>query len=237
MTTYNEWPNFSTLAESKVVKINTNKVNELPDEFNKLKNVVELRLVRNIFKPGKGFSELPPTISKVETLKLLDMRANPLESIPRTICSLPHLSVLNLESCKINTIPEEFQNLRTLKELILDYNKIAIPSNIPDSVCYLSLVGNAVSDLSALCHLLELTLLDVSENNIRNLPEELFENKPNLQKLIVRENYVESLPKSIGKLKSLFVMNFSKNKLKDLPEEVRRIKHDKSLFCSIRKRA
>ena len=44
MTTYNEWPNFSTLAESKVVKINTNKVNELPDEFNKLKNVVELRL-------------------------------------------------------------------------------------------------------------------------------------------------------------------------------------------------
>ena len=160
------------------------------------------------------------------------MRANPLESIPRTICSLPHLSVLNLESCKINTIPEEFQNLRTLKELILDYNKIAIPSNIPDSVCYLSLVGNAVSDLSALCHLLELTLLDVSENNIRNLPEELFENKPNLQKLIVRENYVESLPKSIGKLKSLFVMNFSKNKLKDLPEEVSNLKCLKYLNLS-----
>ncbi|CAI8589877.1 unnamed protein product [Vicia faba] len=62
--------------------------------------------------------------------------------------------------------------------------------------------------------------LDLSNNNLQNIPESLTARLLNLEKLDVHSNQLRSLPNSIGCLSKLQVLNVSGNFIKSLPATI-----------------
>ena len=65
-----------------------------------------------------------------------------------------------------------------------------------------------------------LTQFHCPNNNIQALPDGLFEAIPNLFSLELANNFIEIIPKSIGKCPELKWIGLSYNNLTDLPEEI-----------------
>lgn len=107
--------------------------------------------------------------------------------------------LLNLEYLKHNDgfifyIPEEICILQKLEKLILDNNSIHSISVLPKKLRHLSLNGNKIS------------LID----------DDIFLGLNELKFLLLSNNQISSLPKSIAQLEKLVVLNLSNNKLENV---------------------
>ncbi|KAK2449410.1 plant intracellular Ras-group-related LRR protein [Trifolium repens] len=69
-------------------------------------------------------------------------------------------------------------------------------------------------------HLAIITKLDLSNNNLQNIPESLTARLLNLEMLDVHSNHLRSLPNSIGCLSKLKVLNVSGNFIESLPSTI-----------------
>lgn len=213
------WPDWKSLEKQKIVKFKSNKLCSIPDSFHKLKAVEELRITRNKFKPGKGLSAIPSSISKLNMLKILDLRGNPLKEIPFLSSGLSSLKELILESCHLTNIPE-ITKIPNLERLILDNNEISIAIFCTNSlISYLSVVNNRIEDFPTKLPL-NLTTLNLSENAIVSVPDTFPSRNSNLTKLYLRENRLNCLPDTLISLKQLKVLDVSKNCLRYLPEDI-----------------
>lgn len=93
---------------------------DLPIEiFYNPKTVVELYL-SNVSLGG-----LPDAISKLESLKVLDVSKNHISYLPDSFSSLKSLEELNISGCTLAYLPENFNQLSTLKKLLLNDNKVS----------------------------------------------------------------------------------------------------------------
>ena len=79
--------------------------------------------------------------------------------------------------------------------------------------------------------LLKLTSLDISCNQLRSLPESIF-NLTNLTSLNIGLNRLSELPESIGNLTNLTSLNIGTNGLKQLPESIGNLTNLTSLKIS-----
>ncbi|XP_043539493.1 slit homolog 3 protein-like isoform X2 [Chiloscyllium plagiosum] len=116
----------------------------------------------------------------------LDLSANSLTRIP-DFSNLRNLRKLILDHNKIQALPEgAFDDLVSLEELSLSGNAIrVIPENIFDpleSLKYLTLSANNIENLpsNSLHNLKSLTTLDVSDNQLRTIPPDFLEGHPML---------------------------------------------------------
>ena len=72
--------------------------------------------------------------------------------------------------------------------------------------------------------------MNLAGNNIEEIPEEVFKETPLLEQLVLQENKLTTLPKSITYLRRLNILRISNNKLSTLPFEIGRMKALTELF-------
>lgn len=148
--------------------------NSLAKEFDKLKKkeIVDLK--------KRGIQELPTQIGNLKC-KELYLSENDISSIPIEISKCPNLSILDLSKNRITSLPSQIGELKTLKELILNNNKLFFSPLTPD-----------------LGKLNQLIKLDLSFNQLDTIPSELG-NLINLEHLNISNNQLKTIPPEIGK--------------------------------------
>ncbi len=131
--------------------------------------------------------------------KTLKLSSN-LKTFPKEIFDLADtLEILDLSGNNLSQLPENFHDLKKLKIAFFSDN------NFTEFPAVLSKCRN-------------LTMIGFKSNKISYIPENAF--PENLKWLILTNNYIEQLPKSIGNCLQLQKVALAGNKLKELPEEM-----------------
>jgi Leucine-rich repeat (LRR) protein len=153
--------------------------------------VVALDL-RNKEVSKDGIAVLPPEISRLSALKVLNCSGNIIETIPMEIGMLTDLQKLDMSSNRIVSLPYTVGNLTKLVNLDLRHNRIAdLPTELE------------------LCK--SLTVLQLWGNKLTTINEGVTR-MPALEELYISNNRLTSLPQSIMKM-NLRYIDFSGNKL------------------------
>lgn len=115
--------------------------------------------------------QLPPGISALSALKLLDLSDNPLGSLPDDIASLPALASLSCSNCNIPALPDTLGVQQpTLTAVNASGNQLtAVPAGLraASSLAVLNLAKNQLTDVSAVAEYQSLKELDVSYNKLQ----------------------------------------------------------------------
>lgn len=135
-----------------------------------------------------------------------------LKEFPMEILELSDtLEFLDLSGNELSELPADFGRLSKLKILFLSFNKF---TKLPEVL--------------AQCH--SLTMIGIKANQISDVPENAL--PLNIQWLILTNNQIEKLPKSIGKCKKLQKVMLAGNQLKELPKEMANCKNIELLRIS-----
>ncbi len=121
---------------------------------------------------SRHLKSLPNDLSKLSSLKLLNLTQTYLKAFPDWIANLQDISTLMLRFCSFNKFPIIITKLKNLRRIDLSYNQI---DSIPD-------------EISALENLVEIR---VNHNRIKKLPEVLLEMK-NLKVVYCLENKLDN---------------------------------------------
>lgn len=121
------------------------------------------------------------------------------ERIKKLIAAVPQTGILNLQMLGLREIPREALKLITLKELRLDMNaNLKMPRGFPTElkpIRMLSMRACGIIDVpSSIAVLVRLTTLNLEDN------------------------YIESLPTTFTRLRSLVDLNLAKNRLYNVPD-------------------
>ncbi|KGM94681.1 hypothetical protein Z968_11245 [Clostridium novyi A str. 4552] len=173
---------FDKLTKLKSLSLSGNKLNNLnKDVFSKLVNLEELSFDRNQLTsiPNGIFDNLPKLkrisfsenkldniqnnlFTNNKELRMLDFSFNNIKSIPTSIKNAPNLSEIRAQYNRIEVLPKELGKLINLKKLILSRNTInEIPLDIFKS-------------------LNKLSVLEMNDNNISNIPDNIDKILPSL---------------------------------------------------------
>ncbi len=143
--------------------------------------------------------------------------------LPESIGNLKSLKKLILDDNKLTRLPKSIGNLKSLEILILEHNQlISLPESIGEltSLKILDLRYNEFTTLpESLGELTSLELLLLDGNMITTLPESLG-NLKSLERLELKYTKLTSLPKSIGNLTSLKRLILEYNQVTTLPESI-----------------
>ncbi len=128
--------------------LSNNKLNQLPDDFDKLKKL------RILFLSENNFEEIPAVLAKCTALTMIGFKANKISSFGENVLPL-NTQWLILTDNKIEKLPHSIGDLKKLQKCMLAGNKI---TSLPDSM--------------QACKNLE--LLRISANALEVLPPWLF---------------------------------------------------------------
>ena len=146
-------------------------------------------------------------LSGLNLAKLSEDVVTPLDSLERIDLSCNRLNE--------DSLPTSFQKLKSIKEVDLTHNKLAV---IPRYVKRLR----------------ELARLKLGQNRIASI--EGVEKMKRLQVLMLQENQIEYLPReTLANLRRLEILNCSRNCLRDLHPDVRFLRHLKDVDLSSNK--
>ncbi len=124
-----------------------------------------------------------------------------LNDFPRELFELQDtLEFLDLSGNNLSQLPEDFGNFKKLKILFISNNKFKV---------FPKVVANCPS----------LTMIGFRSNQMEEILEDSFPLK--LQWLILTDNKIEKLPKSIGKCEFLQKFGIAGNRLNSLPDEMK----------------
>jgi hypothetical protein len=134
----------------------------------------------------------------------------------------PDVKEVNLSSAGIFDLPKDIISLRRLEVLNLGGNNL---STIPDDIVLLSelrvlfFAGNRFETIpSCLGKMNSLYMLSFKSNRIKTVPDDSL--SPSLGWLILTDNQITQLPRSIGHLSGLRKLLLANNQLSSLPEEL-----------------
>uniref|UniRef100_A0A3Q2SWQ3 Ras suppressor protein 1 n=1 Tax=Fundulus heteroclitus TaxID=8078 RepID=A0A3Q2SWQ3_FUNHE len=178
-----------------------------------LKKIVEESRDRNLPEVemcDRGISNMldipglpvPPNISELKNLEVLNLFNNQIEELPTQISSLQKLKHLNLGMNRLSGLPRGFGSMPALEVLDLTYNNLN-QNSLPGNFFYLT----------------TLRALYLSDNDFEVLPSDIGK-LTKLQILSLRDNDLISLPKEIGELAQLKELHIQGNRLTVLPPEL-----------------
>jgi len=194
-------------TKSKIIILNNNPLNVLPDSIRQLKDLQILNL------NNTGLAVLSPAIWGLAMLRILNLGSNKIHSIDNKIGHLTNLQDLDISDNKLSNLPDSLWKLKNVVSLDLSKNQL---NNLS--------VG--------IGHLTNLNILNASHNRLNGLPTEIGK-LINLRILQLNVNQISSLPNAIEKLTKLTNLNLDNNKLKALPVEIGLLKNLKSLRVGI----
>ena len=242
------------LQSIKRIDLSLNNLQTLPGEIGLLTQLQELKLCLNSIK-----IILPREIGKLASLVNLKLSGNLLKELPLEIGFLTSLRILDVSNNNIKYLTN-LNLLENLIELRVDNNKLKEIPALPDSLLTLVLSYNPICTstqnwfenlqyLGELKHLelrgckikqvpdgigklINLTKLDLGDNEIVQFPTNCFVHLAYLDKLLLDQNQIKALPDDIGQAIKLTTLTLTGNsQLIELPLSFRFLVNLKELRC------
>ncbi|XP_064595809.1 toll-like receptor 6 [Liolophura sinensis] len=202
---------FDTSTKLESVRLDNNDLEALPGNI--FDHTVNLK---SFYVTNNRLSSLPPLIfSKTTSLYQLDLIANKLRDIPLNLFnSTPGIRIIYLSDNQLTTFNfDVVSGLKSLQYLHVNRKRNspqAIDSskyesfisrllrNSP-SVVSLKLRNNGIKSLplGAFSELKVLNTLDLSQNNIDEIPEGFLANSPKVKYLMLQHNHIKEIPPDI----------------------------------------
>ncbi|XP_022250914.1 protein flightless-1 [Limulus polyphemus] len=176
-----------------------------------------LPFVRGIDFSRNDFREdyFPNAVGDMMGLRWLKLNRTNIDWIPDELSNLQKLETLSLVRNNLVTIHGEISTLPCLRSLNCRYNKLK-NCGIPNDIF----------------HLEELTVLDFSHNQLRDVPQDL-DMASSLLVLNLSHNHIESIPSQLFvNLTDLQYLDLSNNKLETLPPQMRRLVNLQTLILN-----
>lgn len=218
------------------IKMANNRLKRLPSYFGNFQSL------RNLNMSSNSFRVFPAFLCNLKSLVDLDISFNSIEALPNIglITTLERLWVTN--NMLSGKLCDTFKDLVNLKEIDARFNSINNMDNLTQlpRLEQLLLGHNAVSKFKGSfpklrtlvldhCPVTQfdidapvptLTSLNIASAKLVQFRHTLFENLPNLTKLVLDKNHLVSLSPHIGKLRKLEHFSMIKNPLASLPATI-----------------
>ncbi|MFW9988673.1 MAG: leucine-rich repeat domain-containing protein, partial [Candidatus Odinarchaeota archaeon] len=180
-----ELPNsFCNLKKLKILNIKENGLRSLPN------NIGQLKSLQKLFLDTNRIPEIPESIGELTDLSFLSLRSNRISNIPLSLCRLEKVFQLDLSYNFIEKIPDCIDQLKSINMLYIGANKITeIPPSIANlgSLERLYLGGNQLTEIPEVITKLPLTVLNISNNQLKNFPYFIY-TMESLKELGIKEN-------------------------------------------------
>jgi len=197
----------------------------------------ELRKLEVLRVGSNKITVIPDEWAGMIMLKELHVESNDLKELPGAcIASWPRLAVVDARSNKLTALPDELGACIALRRLVVAANEIAaLPDALGDALGLetLDASGNkltAVPPSLAACS--RMRALRMCNNAVADLPAELFAEMGSLRELALHNNKLSQLPASIGSCARLEVLTLSGNGIKSLPDELAGCTDMKEFYCN-----
>lgn len=157
-----------------------------------------------------------------ESILSISLKDVVLREIPTNLGSLTSLVELSLSQCSLERLPDWLGTMTQILELDLSKNRIKVlprTFNLLKNLKNLDLSGNLLTFIpnSIVRGWKNLTVLDISFNNIKHLSPEFFELR-GLFKLIAKSNAISSMEIPPHPECAIYELNLTNNEIKQLPE-------------------
>ena len=187
-------PSMVTLTDLRELNLSSNKFSSFPLVVAGLEGLEVLNLSNNqLSEFGKGTE-----FTRMKSLTSLNLSHNDIETFPTSLCAIANLASLDMSENKLETLPAE---VNALSSTITMLNYFASCQQIGHltGLQNLNLRRNALTALPnqlGNCH--ALSSIDVSENQLQQLPASLSALHNSLTSLSLQHNKLSSLPDEIG---------------------------------------
>ena len=218
-----------------------NSFRSLPDTLGDLSWLETLSVSDN------KLDALPSSIGRLQKLEVLDAHNNSLTELPQTLWNCASLMKINVTSNFLGSWHDPPVNVGVVQEAptpSVEKNlcvpaierktsttSLAVGGNLPPLVYSLErlyLGENRLTDdvLQPLMIFKELKVLNLSFNEIQELPPSFFRNMTQLEELYLSGNRLASIPtEDLPRLKCLSTLFLNGNKLQTLPQELCKVKN------------
>ncbi|KAF7329121.1 Adenylate cyclase [Mycena kentingensis (nom. inval.)] len=232
----------SQLTSLRKLKLDNNSIRTIPDSLG------ELRWLETLSCADNALVELPASIGKLQKLENLDVHNNSLTELPLSLWNCASLSKLNVTSNLLvlwhdppPTVPEEDLVTPTPFDVaspiasgpIFPPNRRPSTTSLHDipplahSLEMLYLGENRFTDevLHPLMVLKELRVLNLSFNDIQDMPSNFFKNLTKLEEVYLSGNGLTNFPsEDLPRLTRLSTLFLNGNRLHTLPQELGKVK-------------
>ncbi|KAJ5089800.1 Adenylate cyclase [Penicillium argentinense] len=218
------------------IKMANNQLTSLPSYFENFQYLRSLNMSSNSFKI------FPEFLCNLRALVDLDISFNNIEGIP-CIGELTTLERLWMTNNNISgPLDDSFQQLVNLREIDGRFNAISSIDNLcglprleqvffghnlvsrfkgsAPKLRSLHLDHNPLTQFDIDSHMPTLSSLNLASANLSAFRDAIFENMPNVSKLILDKNHLSSIPAQIGKLRRLEHFSIIKNPLAFVPPQI-----------------
>lgn len=225
---------FSTCVSLQVLALNDNKIRSISENVGNLEKLGRLSVNNN------ALQSLPVSIGKLQRLHTLELSNNKLATLPDIIWQCSELATLNVSSNVLVDFPEppvppadspddndrQLSASRvpaltlSLKRLYIAYNRLRDdvfrPLALLSGLTVLNLSFNEIYEIPAgmLQKCYHLTHLYLSGNMLTSLPADDLERLINLRVLHLNGNKLQTLPAELGSIQTLQVLDVGTNALK-----------------------
>ncbi|KAI8374033.1 hypothetical protein EDC96DRAFT_498308 [Choanephora cucurbitarum] len=233
------------LSQLRTLRAINNKLETIPEAFGSC-----FQHLTTLFISNNSFTKFPMVICEIVSLAYLDISFNKIQMFPEEIGQLTNLIGLFAIANRITGgLPSSLMNLTKLRELdlrqnlisdldvvshlpsleilLVDYNSTSIVNFEVKSLRQLKMYKNHLTQFNLSCPPGQetscLTELNLSNCKLSSLPETLFSNTRNLERLVLDSNTLSALPSSIGLLQRLVKLSIQNNNLDSLPSEIGRL--------------
>ncbi|XP_045582047.2 leucine-rich repeat-containing protein 40 [Procambarus clarkii] len=208
------------------LNLSHNRLEELPAGVFLLSDLRSLQLDHNNLKI------LSEDLGNLNVLEYLDVSHNSLTELPLSIGYLQRLTKFNASENQLKELPPEIGDCFALSQLDLNHNQlVALPSSIGNlrKLEQLYLRHNSIQVLPPLHSCASLKELHLGNNFIKELDAEQLGYLTGISVLDVRDNQIDDLPDQITLLQGLERLDITNNNLSTLPYHIGLLPHLKSM--------
>ncbi|EGO00435.1 hypothetical protein SERLA73DRAFT_160301 [Serpula lacrymans var. lacrymans S7.3] len=234
----------SQLSSLQHLKIDNNSFRSIPDSLGELSRLITLCCSNN------QLDALPSSIGQLQRLETLEAHNNSLKELPETLWNCASLTLINVTSNLLETwhdppsvsvTPSVGVNLEAVSPSRPSYQERKMSSaasitssttsplpSLAHSLERLYVGENRLTDeaLPPLTILKELRVLNLSFNEIKQVPPSFLKNLVKLEELYLSGNNLTSIPiEDLHRLQNLTVLFLNGNQLQTLPRELVKIKN------------
>ncbi|XP_014876285.1 leucine-rich repeat-containing protein 40 isoform X3 [Poecilia latipinna] len=205
-----------SLNNLRSLTLQQNLLETVPEEIGELGNLTELDLSNNLLK------HLPCSVGRLSALRKISLCHNKLSSLPDGLGQLANVKLLDCSHNQLTNVPVSLAGMLALEQLYLQHNKLRRLPQLPAPALREVFAGNNQVELleaEQLSCLSAVTLLELRDNKIRNLPEELAL-LLTLTRLDLSNNDISTLPASLSLLPNLKVLLLEGNPLRGIRREL-----------------
>ncbi len=189
------WPKISKLKNLQVLQLQSVQVNQWPDDFSALTNLVYLGSYNN------EFSVFPKDFKNLGGLMYLEIYNSKIDSIPQEIAYLQRLKTFKFSgNSDTLRLPNSLKYLKSINDIIFE-------SVILDSLP------------KQLFNIPALKTLVMANCGIYAMPDTL-DKAINLEVLVLDFNKLSAIPRSIYMYQKLFVLSLRKNNITKIPDTI-----------------